>query len=245
MYMKKEKTNLLQATNKKEGVETTSNCPYGVKKCPILQEIDQLKERCDLLEKMVETDPLTGLYNFRHLMTSLEKELDRSKRTGHPTSLIIIDLDHFKRVNDTFGHQAGNEILKWVSNIWRSNTRKIDIACRYGGEEFAIILPSTSLPGALQIAERLRSSLANNHLTLDDNKKVSITASFGVDTYLPKESITPSEFIKRADKYLLTAKETGRNKICFDKNQLRLSDTSISKEERKALGQFYPKKSDK
>jgi diguanylate cyclase (GGDEF)-like protein len=163
---------------------------------------------------MLQTDPLTGLFNYRYLMLALDREMERSKRSGLTFGLIMIDLDYFKRINDTYGHQAGNAALQWVGNIWCSNLRRIDIACRYGGEEFAIILPGTYLLQAVQAAERLRSMLENSPLDLN-GERVPLTASFGVEVFNTKDLVSPDELIYRADCFLQEAKQKGRNRVCY------------------------------
>jgi two-component system, cell cycle response regulator len=209
-------------------------CPLGVEKCPVFSEIQHLHGECKRLARQLETDPLTGLYNLRHLLSTLEREMERSRRTGLPTGLIMIDLDHFKQINDTYGHQAGNKVLQWVSQIWRQNVRRIDIACRYGGEEFAIILPATRLTHAVRTAERLRALVANSPLELN-NEEVSLTASFGVDTYVSREKLSVDAFIRRTDQFLLEAKANGRNRVCHAETGKVKAPIEITPEERAML----------
>ncbi len=211
-------------------------CPYGERTCPALIELENLRKRCRILERLVSTDPLTGLYNFRHFIEALEQEMERSRRTGQPTSLIMIDLDFFKKINDKYGHQAGNKALRYASNLWKKNTRKIDVACRYGGEEFAIILPATSITRAIQIAERLRKKLETTLIPIN-GKRIKLTASFGVDTFFPHEKLKPDSFIKRTDQYLLEAKRKGRNKVCFNQELLKVK-VGVTKEERVAINEI-------
>ncbi len=210
-------------------------CPHGFPDCPVLQEVHHLRDACIRLSHEVETDGLTGLYNYHHLLKALEMELERSRRTGLPTALIMIDLDHFKAVNDTYGHETGNRVLQHVASIWRTHTRKIDIPCRYGGEEFAIILPTTRLHRAVNTAQRLRKTLERNALYLEDGTSISITASFGVDTCDPRENCAEEDFIDRVDKYLMQAKSRGRNQVCHRESYGRTLSTELSKEERAAL----------
>ena len=168
------------------------------------------------------------------MLEALESELERTRRTGVHTGLIMIDLDHFKRLNDDYGHEAGNKALQWSSSLWRSNIRRIDMPCRYGGEEFSIILPGSRLTQVARAAERLRAALVGAPLRLNGDV-VSLTASFGVDAYGEKEDLTVEEFIKRTDRYLLEAKSKGRNRVCFDENKVRVLSTEVMADEREAL----------
>ncbi len=210
-------------------------CPHGFPDCPILGEIRDLRDACARLSHQVETDGLTGLYNYRHFLKALETEMERSRRLGFPTSLIMIDIDHFKAVNDTYGHEAGNRVLQHVGSIWRTHTRKIDIACRYGGEEFVIILPTTRLYRAVNTAQRLRKTLEEKELPLADGTSISITASFGVDACDPKENCTEEEFVDRVDRFLMQAKSEGRNRVCHRGSHGKTLTTELSREEREAL----------
>jgi diguanylate cyclase (GGDEF)-like protein len=177
----------------------------------IHSEIANAIERIRLFHLAVE-DGLTKLYVVRHFKEMLDQEMSKAKRYNRPLSLIISDIDHFKRVNDTYGHLSGDFILREVANIFKSSCRETDIPGRYGGEEFVILLPETKLEGAIEFAERLRKLVES--LTLEyDNVKFNITISFGVAEY--KNEATNADFIKRADEALYVAKETGRNKVCF------------------------------
>ncbi len=212
--------------------KTQKHYPCSDKDCPVLEELEQLKEECKHLRELSRVDMLTGYYNFRFLMSSLEKEMERTRRTGLHTSLIMIDLDHFKQINDKYDHESGNKTLKWICAHWRKNIRTIDMPCRYGGEEFIMILPNTELAQAANLAERLRLVTTNEVIVLK-NEKVGLTASFGVDHYTGKENISAEDFVKNTDGYLMQAKQNGRNCVCFDDaNILR---TGMTSEERKAL----------
>lgn len=193
-----------------------------------------MKEECRRLSELSQTDPLTGLFNFQHLIQALEREMERTRRTNLPTALIMIDLDHFKAINDVHGHPAGNEALLWVSRIWRRATRKIDIICRYGGEEFTIILPSTSLQQAVRTAERLRATVANSPLKLNGHA-VQLTASFGVDVYRASDRLSAGDFLERADRHLRKAKQDGRNRVWFEDSKPEKISTEVTTEERAAL----------
>lgn len=209
-------------------------CPLGAEECPIWAEAQRLQDECERLRELSHTDPLTGLFNRRYMKIALEREMERTRRTGLPTSLIMIDLDYFKRVNDTYGHQAGDEALKWTSQMWRQNVRRIDIPCRYGGEEFCVILPGTRLLAAKRAAKRLQTALIDSPVELQ-GRKVPLTASFGVDTYTTLEELTVQSFLKRADRYLLEAKVNGRNQICSQKPKSAKLTPEVTMDERSAL----------
>jgi diguanylate cyclase (GGDEF)-like protein len=211
-------------------------CPLGGTDCPLCAEVQRLQAEVERLQELSHTDPLTGLYNFRYLLIALDQEMERTRRTGLPTSLIMVDLDHFKRINDTFGHPGGDEALRWVSKIWQDNLRRIDILCRYGGEEFAIILPGTRLPTAVRAARRLQATLEKSPLKLQ-GQEVMLTASFGVETYTGRESLSVKAFIKKADRFLLGAKQNGRNRVFFEEEEAQPREsTEITMDERAALG---------
>lgn len=214
--------------------QPNSPCPAGLDQCPVAEEVRRLREECRRLSELSQTDPLTGLFNFQHLVEALEKEMERTRRTKLPTALIMIDLDRFKSINDTHGHPSGNEALLWVSNIWRGTTRKIDVTCRYGGEEFTIILPGTSLQQAVRTAERLRATVADSPLELN-GQTVHLTASFGVDVYRASDRLCVSDFLERADRHLRRAKQEGRNRVCFEDAKPEKVPTEVTVEERAAL----------
>jgi len=218
-------------------------CPFGAEDCPLCAEVQRLQSECERLRELSHTDPLTGLFNRRYLMAALDQERERTRRTGLPTSLIMIDLDHFKRINDTYGHQAGDEALKWTSQVWRKTLRRIDILCRYGGEEFAVILPGTRLTAAVRAAKRLQTALEKSPVTLL-GRSVALTASFGVDTYLHTEELTSRAFIKRTDRYLLEAKIKGRNQVCCRKPEKARQTMEVTVDERAALygGSILPER---
>jgi diguanylate cyclase (GGDEF)-like protein len=190
-------------------------CPAGANECSLLEEVAALRERCRKLEELSYYDALTGLYNFRHLQISLEMEMARTRRSLLPTSLIMLDLDLFRNINTIHGHEAGNTALASVGRILHEGVRIIDIPCRYGGEEFALISPSTSLLQASHIAERLRLTISAAPLILN-GQEVTVTASFGVAIFRHSDNYTVSDFLSKADTMLYKAKASGRNRVCSE-----------------------------
>lgn len=159
------------------------------------------------LARLSVTDPLTGLFNRLMIDQTLNIEIQRAHRTGQPLSVIMLDLDHFKQVNDVFGHQVGDQVLVTLAKLLRLRTRKIDVVGRWGGEEFLVICPHTSLDGALALAESVRTTI-DAHLF----ERVShVTASLGVSSYLAGD--TGKDLVARADAALYAAKELGRNQV--------------------------------
>ncbi|HKJ53447.1 MAG TPA: GGDEF domain-containing protein [Gammaproteobacteria bacterium] len=196
-------------------------CPVGEPSCEWLDLVRELRQQINELSALVATDALTGLFNFRHFKAMLQTEMDRSKRSGIPTSLAMVDLDHFKRVNDNYGHEIGNQALQHLADILMSEVRTTDIVCRYGGEEFAMIFPETHLNLAVKVADRIRNQIASRPLIVED-KKIAITASMGISVYMKTSVLDIDDFIESVDKYLYEAKQSGRNCIChIDYNDLR------------------------
>ena len=172
-----------------------------------------LKKSEQRFMKLSITDDLTGLHNYRHFFNQLKAEIERTNRYGHPLSLLILDLDNFKKYNDAFGHIAGDSVLAKAGEILRESLRKTDTAYRYGGEEFTVLLPETKGPQALHFAERIRQAFESKNLTLPEKKNVSVTVSIGVAQYETGEKL--DTFIKRADGNLYAAKNEGKNRIGF------------------------------
>ena len=209
-------------------------CPVGETSCPWLDEVDRLRQRVSQLSELVSTDALTGLFNFRHFKTVLQAEMDRSKRSGIPTSLVMVDADHFKAVNDTYGHEVGNQALRHLAEILRSEVRTTDIVCRYGGEEFAMIFPETHLNLAVKVADRIREEIAHSPLRLVDGE-VDLTVRMGASVYMKTSVLDIDDFIDSVDKYLYEAKQSGRNCIChIDYSELR-AVTEVGVDERAML----------
>jgi len=162
------------------------------------------------IERLAVTDGLTGLFNHRHFQETLAQEFNRLERFSEPISLLIIDIDHFKKINDSYGHPVGDAVLKKVSGIIRKTIRNIDIPARYGGEEFAVILLGTDTNGALKMAERLRKSIADAKFSSEQNA-FNVTVSIGISTNA-REMRKKEDLVEQADKALYNAKRTGRNR---------------------------------
>ncbi|WP_054112943.1 GGDEF domain-containing protein [Marinagarivorans algicola] len=192
--------------------ETEHRCSNGDEQCPVWQELITLRARVKKLENDVHRDELTGLHNRRHFNYAVNQELERTRRTGHPTSLILLDIDHFKRVNDDYGHPIGDLAIQHVANAIMHDLRRLDIACRYGGEEYAIILPSTPMNTAIAVAGRLRQQIVGVPIILPQGRQLSLSASLGVSTanFQDKE-VTARALVMQADKALYKAKNKGRN----------------------------------
>ncbi len=156
-------------------------------------------------------DPLTSLYNRRYMETMLTHELQRAERAGYPVSLIMMDIDHFKKLNDTYGHPAGDEVLRHLAVQMKSQVRRADVACRYGGEEFLIILPETPLDVAAVRAERLRAAFAELLIEYE-GQVIQGKLSLGVAVH-PHDAETPAQLIQAADTALYAAKTGGRNQV--------------------------------
>jgi diguanylate cyclase (GGDEF)-like protein len=157
-------------------------------------------------------DPLTGLYNRRYLDETIGRELPRARRQGHPIGLILVDLDHFKRLNDTHGHNAGDFVLARVGELLREMTRGGDIACRLGGEEFALVLPGASIEIARKRAERVRQELEALSLEFEGKPLGPITLSAGVAALQPHQQ-SWAQVMRNADAALYGAKQAGRNRV--------------------------------
>lgn len=172
--------------------------------------IYQLKEDKSRFEELAYTDPLTGLRNRRFFLEELKEHLELAKRYGEPLSLIMLDVDNFKNINDEYGHDVGDLVLKKLAQVIEENVRSSDIAARFGGEEFVIALPKTSGEEALLVAERIRQGFKRARININ-GLEVSTTLSAGVSTFTGSEDI--DTLIKEADKALYQAKRTGRDKV--------------------------------
>jgi len=172
------------------------------------------RETGEKIEQMTCLDELTGTANFRHLGRRLAEEIQRGRRHGHPVAVLYIDLDGFKMVNDTYGHESGNQVLRSVSGMLRAGVRAEDVVGRIGGDEFAVVMPQTDSSGALVAAERLRKSLENATLTAAGGERISFVAfSMGVAWY-PADGETGEELLKAADAAMYRAKRSGGDRVC-------------------------------
>jgi diguanylate cyclase (GGDEF)-like protein len=167
-----------------------------------------------ILKKLSITDGLTGLYLHRYLILRLDQEFKKAYDENSQLSLLIMDIDHFKRINDTYGHEQGNVVLKNIAKIIQDASRKLDIVARYGGEEFCAILPSTNELGANIYAQRLRKTIEEFNFPYKENQPLKVTISIGIASSKQTLAQNPAELISFADKALYQAKETGRNTVC-------------------------------
>ena len=218
-------------------------CPVGESQCGVIDQVLSLRQEVEQLAELVRTDTLTGLFNFRHFRHGLEQEMERTRRTFQTTALIMIDLDFFKKVNDNWGHEAGNQALISTAEVIRNTVRRLDIPCRYGGEEFTVILPATDLIIAIEVAQRLRGAIESTPV-LVDGKVLNLTASLGVEVYTALQDDSPEQFVQRADSCLYQAKEKGRNQVCHGSVDMGSADAAISHEERDAIADFYGESKD-
>jgi diguanylate cyclase (GGDEF)-like protein len=179
--------------------------------------VDQLvrKERAyaRLLRELAVTDALTGAANRRHFIDALERELQRAGRFGFPVSVVLLDIDHFKRVNDSFGHPAGDEVLVQVVARLAAKLRESDLLARYGGEEFVVLLSHLGAVEARDAADRLRAVVSEEPLQVE-GQRIPVTASFGVATVEPGETVGGRELLRRADSAMYWAKRAGRDRVC-------------------------------
>lgn len=183
----------------------------------ILARISNIRFACDRikeLEKLLDRDYLTGLYNRRFFMERFLEEIAWSVRYKEPLSIMMLDIDFFKKINDTYGHGCGDEILKQISSALLSVLRAEDIVARYGGEEFIVLLPNTNPEGALTVAEKLRATVQDKNFFCEGgNIRLSVTISIGVTTYNGDTELSPDRLIGQADGALYNAKEGGRNLV--------------------------------
>ena len=178
----------------------------------ILAVQQQLMEAKEALRLQAIRDPLTGLYNRRYMEEALARELRRAQHGQHPLSVMMFDLDHFKIFNDTAGHQAGDHVLKYVSELLEGRTRREDIPCRYGGEEFVLILPGAPIHVAARRALEFRETIRESTIAYEGKALGRITVSIGVACF-PQHGATGAELVGAADSALYRAKQEGRDRV--------------------------------
>lgn len=210
-------------------------CPHGESICAYKDEIFALRREVARLTEQSTTDALTNLYNFRFFNEALITEMERTRRSAQPMALILLDIDHFKAFNDKWGHELGNKALIHISRLINLTVRKLDMACRFGGEEFIIILPNTDLQQAIQVAERLREALAKTPYETDLNEQITITASLGLDVFAMHNRDTAESFLQRADAWLYQAKNKGRNCVAHPEINNDRDAVAVTTEEKDAL----------
>ena len=175
--------------------------------------LDQRDKMIEQLQQLTIRDPLTDLYNSRHLFDQLEKELNRAKRYLHPLSLMFIDIDNFKSVNDTYGHMMGDKVLSLIAGRLKDCLRANDTAYRFAGDEYTIVLPETTLPEAKFLADRVLTKFSNDSLTINDKKISKISLSIGITEYQINEGI--EELLHRADETMYEAKLRKGNSLAI------------------------------
>lgn len=184
-----------------------------------------LKKANDTLHFLSVRDPLTGLYNRRYLQETLQRETLSSLRKKTSLAIIMADIDHFKRFNDTYGHDTGDSVLKNIGKLFQEHVRGSDVVCRYGGEEFIIVLYDTHLEAAKQFAERVRENMRRISIQYGNSTLGSITLSQGIAVF-PSHGITPKTLIESADRALYMAKERGRDRvICANEEVIKAENT--------------------
>ena len=177
------------------------------------QTVNWWRNREDLVRTLSLTDALTGIPNRRSIMDLLGKEVARTARHGPPLAVVLLDLDHFKRINDTWGHPAGDRVLQETARVLRAAIRHCDAVGRYGGEEFMMVLPDTRLDGAIVLAERCRTLLADTVVLADNGERIALSASFGLISNEQHLAFEAEALIKAADNALYRAKANGRNRV--------------------------------
>lgn len=204
-----------------------------------LKTIVELQEENALLRSMALVDNLTGLYNNRFFRLQLETEMARTRRTGLPCCLLMIDLDNFKMINDTLGHLEGDRFLIQVAQTFSQSVRAIDIVCRYGGDEFVAILPSTRIFVAIRIANRFKKAVSE----IPGASGYNVSASIGISEFTVSSPWDVNDFIQAADSAMYDAKSKGRNQVSTRGRYISINQglESVNPEERKAIFSVYEK----
>lgn len=206
----------------------------------LIKKIAELHDENIQLKSLALIDSLTGLFNNRFFFKNLETEMARAKRTGHSCSLMIVDLDNFKLLNDTLGHVEGDKFLCEVGKVLRENVRATDMVCRYGGDEFTVIMPATELYPAIRIANRLNDAMAK----IPTPEGLVISSSIGIAEYKASSSYKIEEFIHTADSAMYSAKKSGKNRVSVSSEPMgiRAQPEAVTIEEKEALVKGLNKK---
>ena len=206
----------------------------------LIKKIAELHDENIQLKSLALIDSLTGLFNNRFFFKNLETEMARAKRTGHSCSLMIVDLDNFKLLNDTLGHVEGDKFLCEVGKVLRENVRATDMVCRYGGDEFTVIMPATELYPAIRIANRLNDAMTK----IPTPEGLVISSSIGIAEYKASSSYTIEEFIHTADSAMYSAKKSGKNRVSVSSEPMgiRAQPEAVTIEEKEALVKGLNKK---
>lgn len=191
--------------------------------------IQELKRANDRLQKLTFTDEMTAIYNYRFLMKQLDTEIERARRYGNPLSVCLIDVDHFKQINDHFGHPGGDQSLRAVAQTLKDTVRSVDFVGRYAGDEFLIIFPDTNLEDAVNLCERIIEETKKQTIRIGDSEVV-LTLSIGASCYQENSQDTAKTLVEAADRALYEAKEAGRDCVRPSPAQLRLSLKKSRKE---------------
>ncbi len=221
LYLERLPNVLREAKSKYELIETNRF---------LIQELRRANER---LQTESYTDEMTGIHNYRFMRRQIEVEIQRAIRYEKPMSLCLIDIDHFKDINDRFGHPAGDLVLKELARILKDATRTVDYVGRYAGDEFLILFPNTELGAAVRLAERIRSMVAD-HPFVSEGQTIHVSLCVGVTDFDPKKRNTSESLIVAADKCLYQAKKDGRNRV---HSKLRLISSESNKRDAAASAQ--------
>ncbi|HVO65319.1 MAG TPA: GGDEF domain-containing protein [Syntrophales bacterium] len=199
----------------------------------LIKKITELHDENIQLKSLTLIDSLTGLFNTRFFLKNLKTEMVRTKRTGHSCSLMIIDLDNFKLLNDTFGHVKGDKFLREVGKVLRDNVRATDMVCRYGGDEFAVIMPATELFPAIRLARRLHAAISK----IPAPGGLVVSSSIGIAEYKATSIYKIEEFINAADSAMYDAKNKGKNRVSVSSEPVRARTKveEVTIEEKEAL----------
>lgn len=202
----------------------------------LIRRLEEIERENNHLRSLLLTDEVTGLYNRRFFYAQMEVETARTRRTGQPSTLLMMDLDDFKLINDTLGHDAGDRLLVHLGGVIWQNLRPTDFACRLGGDEFAIIMPASNLEDSLSVAKRIKTAMAKPDFMLQTALGKGLSASFGLAVYEPFSPMSVDDFFKRADMEMYEAKKAGKGQISC--SSIRMPEKgAVSEAERFALSQ--------